>query len=475
MNFILSFLGLEPDISEESWRKRALTPEEAASDENRRRSLMDGRNSPLNRAENDVFLSNRPRNQGSKQRRNSLGSSSTHLVEAALRTENLLEHGLQRLDRNVWIFNDVLSTSEGRDKVYKVIQNICKIGRWHYRYNNRRDDLRETFETVHTYSKITRIYLKLFNLMSFVRLFVRVARLQENSVLKFLALGRLGGLALYFFCQYPLWLTLNRVHRGLNDRWWKRVALIGYICSALCSFAIDLTRMKELISSIREIQQHHRAWLYWRSVELPSEVDRIAQAGRPELDELEQTQQGPALVLSKPLSLNVAQSELQRLTMITWRTRADIERNLASQPSPTPPDTPDASVQTNPTIECESKLVDTSPSPTPVLNSRASSPAPTTATSASTSRLSLKPTKERYELVLKELVAAEQSLKQGLRGLLINYFKDVLDFTCAINDFFFLGMHDGAQGVLGVAAGLISLARLWQRKKLEYVKQFASK
>lgn len=434
-----------------------------------------------------------------------------NIVETALRLESLVEHGLQRLDAGVWTMNEVLMTSEGRDKVYKVLQNVCKVGRWYFRYRRPDDRIRARFEVVHLYSKITRTYLKLFNLGSFVRLFVRVARLQRASFLKYCTLGRLGGLGVYFFCQYPSWLHLNKVVTTLNDKWWKRVALTGYICSALCSFAIDLHRLWQLYRCIIEVQlvrkmktKHDHGYPkpgvlsnYFRgnqsehndSVSLTSStasfnattVSDISTGYHQSLAQQSNTSltitssPTPSLASSCPsLPSNVSptvvkpdsypHSSMQTHNRLSWLANVDLP--LRSNSFLVLPNavTNNGRQSPNPQQESTNLISSSPPSPASIHHPQPPSvPSGRDQHSSSThghSMINYVDSTQHHALL-----ARERMLFRGLRALLLSIFKDALDFSVAWNDFVLLGWNDGIQGVLGVWAGLISLYRLYHRKR----------
>lgn len=296
-------------------------------------------------------------------------NKSLSLVQNALKSDNLLEHGLQNLDnalssfdKNASVLANIMNSTESRDKVFKMVQSMCKIGRYVYGVRLPDAEMFEKFENVHLFTKVSRTYLKLFCTSSFIRLFLRVARFEKMSFLKVAAMGRLGALAIYFGVHYPIWFYQTRFFEDngkQNLRMWSRIALVSVMISVICSFIMDLHRMRDLDNQISSV---------------------------------------------------VAQ-------------RVDCRRSLTQ--------------------------------------------AKAGGEGGETGRDEV----EEFAVEDRKLELLQYELRLSRMDLLVNFSKDVIDFSVCLNDFLYLGWHDGIQGVCGVLASAISLQRLWKRSMKEVLEK----
>jgi len=178
-----------------------------------------------------------------------LDAQPDRLVEQALRSRYaLIEHGLIALDRQFSLVSRFLDVTEGRDKLYKLLQNICRIAGGlsvaFFPDSPYTSAVDARLSTLEKHLSITRKALRLGNAFTFVRLFVRVARLSESSLAKWLALGRFAGLSGYFTGDNIVWASkigLLQQTGATEDfaRSASRFSLWCYILSIVCSMALD--------------------------------------------------------------------------------------------------------------------------------------------------------------------------------------------------------------------------------------------
>lgn len=191
-------------------------------------------------------------------------------VERALNTTDLIEHGLLAMDKRISIFGEILSSAEGRDKIFKQQSGLQKITEYLIkRYINSKmlkEEQQYRTHTCSTYTSIARLYLKQFTEWNFQRLSIRVYVEQRSGYLKTLTMGRQQGLAAYFICAFQIW---QRVTKQINDKaiWWENASQLCYIFSTLCQFVLDFIRLEDQTNKIGYIALFSREPLKLRNLQ----------------------------------------------------------------------------------------------------------------------------------------------------------------------------------------------------------------
>lgn len=163
----------------------------------------------------------------------------------------LVEHGLAALDLNVHALHEFLNQSECRDKMFKTLSLsvegiIMFMSQYYPAYFQKRPGLLSRMSHFVSTSSLARKYLRVGSFIPFIRLAVLVSKKEKNGWLKVYALGRLIGLAGYFFFDNIVWAIKLRILEGWNHKTFQKFAMRFMFMNVLSSSIMYLHQWQDV-------------------------------------------------------------------------------------------------------------------------------------------------------------------------------------------------------------------------------------
>lgn len=215
---------------------------------------------------------------GSDEPEPDLRPDDANIIDSALGNSYfvLVEHALGAMDRRVSTFSKFISATEGRDKMFKIMQYACKSTAFYLQQlaGGYRNNLADKLFHVASTCSLTRKYLKLLMQFSMARISLKVINdeivrpldvlfcsrpaseswirrsagalanflARSRTWVKLLVVGRLVGLALYFSGDNVVWAIKTRIlYDGAKSslRAWQKRALGAQVLSCICALLLN--------------------------------------------------------------------------------------------------------------------------------------------------------------------------------------------------------------------------------------------
>lgn len=154
-------------------------------------------------------------------------------------------------------------------QIFKLVSSVCKALRWFalnrfgnwlpawYLAEGWKELLVERLSNLQRSTSLTRKFLKLGLAEGFLRLLVKVWFREKMSWRKLLALGRLAGMTVYFFWNYPVWACKVGLIKASHKMYTIR-GLKGYLVSVACQMILDTVLLVQNYQLAGRLAQYER-------------------------------------------------------------------------------------------------------------------------------------------------------------------------------------------------------------------------